>query len=829
VQRVHIQEVQFTIAAGQSFGTAALSGFTTFGKMVVMWPSWRIADGMTPVIASGCEVDVWATSSSEIRAERGGTQTQAVTVRAFVVEFGADTNVFSGTYAMGAGATTHNAVSIGGTVTLANAFVLSTRRCGAVSGGSNDADPDYRCIRRVFASTSALDFSRNVADGTIDGHWYVVESSTLTVNHVGHTITASSLTSTTTTITSVVTGETFLVVSDQNDENVYNDEGIWAADLQNATTVRLRRSYAASNTVTWAIQVVSDAGISVQRGERTGAGTTDHAVIAAVDLSLAVAKSGYGESGHVVSSPYVDGTLDKRYWTKWLPSTTALNTETSDGADDKIDTWEVVELEAAGGGDVELASTGTVQASGSAALEVAVELASAGTVQASGSAALEVAVELASAGTVQASGSAALDVERELASTATVQTSGSAALDVERELASTATVQTSGSAALEVDVELESTATVQTSGSAALEVDVELESTATVQASGSAALDVERELASTATVETSSTAALSVGGAIFFASTATVQATGSADLDVARELESTATVQADGAAALDVELELASIATVQASGSAELEVVSGIALASVATIQATGSAALFMDVELASVAEVQASGIVFLDVSRFLASTSTIHASSTAELEIDTTLRLASVSTIEASSFADLLVSRELSSNATTAVSGTALLLVGEGATVCLLPSNYQEDSLMDPVSTIVDDFDLTPELGRLVVERRPPPLKTATGGFAPAAATCIKVSPWSAHNVSGRDLNQVPEADRNGEIVQFYSKDASWPLGSNKGFKVADDGFAADIVVYQGRRYRVVTVRNFSAQGRAWCALGSLMEPLTP
>ncbi len=132
--------------------------------------------------------------------------------------------------------------------------------------------------------------------------------------------------------------------------------------------------------------------------------------------------------------------------------------------------------------------------------------------------------------------------------------------------------------------------------------------------------------------------------------------------------------------------------------------------------------------------------------------------------------------------------------------------------------------SLVDPVASTVDDFDLTPELGPLLVERRTSPVKNTTGGYDPASPSTISVQPWSAHNVTGRDLDQVPEADRNSEVVQFYTRDGSWP-GVAKGFRVADQGSAADVVAYNGRNYRVTTVRDFSPQGRVWCGFGVLME----
>lgn len=135
--------------------------------------------------------------------------------------------------------------------------------------------------------------------------------------------------------------------------------------------------------------------------------------------------------------------------------------------------------------------------------------------------------------------------------------------------------------------------------------------------------------------------------------------------------------------------------------------------------------------------------------------------------------------------------------------------------------------SLVPPVASTVDDFDLTLALGPLIVERRGQPVKNARGGYDPATATLLSLRPWSAHNLDGRSLDQVPEANRNSEIVQFYARDGSFP-GAVKGFRVADDGSDADVLRYLGRFYRIVRVRNFSKQGRVWCAFGALMEVQT-
>lgn len=120
--------------------------------------------------------------------------------------------------------------------------------------------------------------------------------------------------------------------------------------------------------------------------------------------------------------------------------------------------------------------------------------------------------------------------------------------------------------------------------------------------------------------------------------------------------------------------------------------------------------------------------------------------------------------------------------------------------------------SLPLPVADLIDEFDVGP----LTVERRVTPTQNAFGGYTDAVATQVILNPVAAHNVVGRDLEQVPEADRNTEIVQFYTKVRLF---------VADGGQVADIVTYNDRRFRIIKVRDFDLQGGIYCAFGALEE----
>lgn len=116
------------------------------------------------------------------------------------------------------------------------------------------------------------------------------------------------------------------------------------------------------------------------------------------------------------------------------------------------------------------------------------------------------------------------------------------------------------------------------------------------------------------------------------------------------------------------------------------------------------------------------------------------------------------------------------------------------------------------PVADLIDDCNMGP----LMVERKGQPTKNAHGGFDDAPVTLIRFNPIAAHNTSGRDLDQVPEADRNSELVTFQAK---------RRFFVADGGQAADVVRYQGRRFRVVAVMDYTLQGGVYIAHAALVD----
>jgi hypothetical protein len=130
--------------------------------------------------------------------------------------------------------------------------------------------------------------------------------------------------------------------------------------------------------------------------------------------------------------------------------------------------------------------------------------------------------------------------------------------------------------------------------------------------------------------------------------------------------------------------------------------------------------------------------------------------------------------------------------------------------------------SLMDPVATLVDDFNVGP----LIVDRRAAKTQNPnTGRFDIGALASFTLDPVAAYPVTGRDLLQMPEAYRNSEVIQFVARDGSFPGGIVKGFRVSDKGKDPDVITYNGRRYVLISAPDYSIQGKVLCATGVLED----
>lgn len=121
------------------------------------------------------------------------------------------------------------------------------------------------------------------------------------------------------------------------------------------------------------------------------------------------------------------------------------------------------------------------------------------------------------------------------------------------------------------------------------------------------------------------------------------------------------------------------------------------------------------------------------------------------------------------------------------------------------------------PVASLVEDCSIP---GGLTVFRAAQATQNKYGGWEAAAELAIPFDPISVHNLTGRDLDQVPEADRNSENIRVYTQQRMF---------VQDNNQAADIVEYQSRRWRVTQVLDYSIQGEVYVSTAVLEDVQQP
>jgi len=106
---------------------------------------------------------------------------------------------------------------------------------------------------------------------------------------------------------------------------------------------------------------------------------------------------------------------------------------------------------------------------------------------------------------------------------------------------------------------------------------------------------------------------------------------------------------------------------------------------------------------------------------------------------------------------------------------------------------------------------------GGVVVARRGLPIQDEWGSFSPGVEQLIPIRVCVVHNLSGRDLTQEFDANYIRETIQVYTRERIY---------VADgDNRDADIILYTGRRYKVVRVMDYYLQGGVYISIASLED----
>ena len=124
----------------------------------------------------------------------------------------------------------------------------------------------------------------------------------------------------------------------------------------------------------------------------------------------------------------------------------------------------------------------------------------------------------------------------------------------------------------------------------------------------------------------------------------------------------------------------------------------------------------------------------------------------------------------------------------------------------------------MATLSTVAGLIPSLATAGGIDVERRGIPVKDpATGAWATPPPTLIHIEPAVIHNLVGRDREQLPEADRQRESIEVYT---SVQLYLSEGANYSD------VIIYRGRKFRVVSVMDYVLQGAVYITLAALQDP---
>ena len=281
MQVVKVQLATFTIGSGSATGTGTLDGFDDTSKMVV-FGSWDLPSRSTSFTGEESMVKLEITSTSVVTATRIGTPAEIINVEAYVIQFGDDTNVYTGTFALTGGGgtspqTTTANINGGSAMALGD---LTKAFCWSYytddDSTSNDGRPESQQVQTRFDSTSVIGFERNSNPSALSGRWFAVESSTLTVQHLTSLFTGTENATETAAITTVSDiNDTFVISSFFTNESSFKDEGMWTIHLNSDSQLLFTRGFGAANDVGFLSQIIQDSTIATQRGQWVAASTTD--------------------------------------------------------------------------------------------------------------------------------------------------------------------------------------------------------------------------------------------------------------------------------------------------------------------------------------------------------------------------------------------------------------------------------------------------------------------------------------------------------------------------------------------------------------------------
>jgi hypothetical protein len=125
--------------------------------------------------------------------------------------------------------------------------------------------------------------------------------------------------------------------------------------------------------------------------------------------------------------------------------------------------------------------------------------------------------------------------------------------------------------------------------------------------------------------------------------------------------------------------------------------------------------------------------------------------------------------------------------------------------------------ALLSSVAGLINSFNQGP----LTVTRRGPPTRNAYGEFVEGAGVAVVLNPVAVHVASSRSRENLPEAIRNRETIEVYTR--------GQRMYVGNDGYASDVIAYQGRNYVVSFVDDYLLNGGVYMALAVLEDTTQP
>ncbi len=348
-----VERLTITLAADTASNNASMTKGQTAANCVPLMTHRVTTPAVQPDRWDQLSIDISISGSTVTAATNSGAN-RALQVEVTIIEFHSSAvTVQSGVFSM-TGAEATDSVGITA-VDLAKSAAI----CYWETGTTTEVqDPAF--VRCRFSDDSNLAFDRATANGTIDGHWFVFEANGTEFAVDQKDITLDAVASNTASITAVTTASTFLLTTFTADSNTTDDNsnGSIYVDLQDTTTIRVRRAGTTGIIVAtvFAIEFSGDEG--VQRGliEGQGSVASENVDITAVNLTWASVMSPSGTSHKNASFPGVGSSdnSDSMIGLDFVDTDTIRVRHSTDGgeADNDI-SWEVVEWE-------EFSAAGTV-------------------------------------------------------------------------------------------------------------------------------------------------------------------------------------------------------------------------------------------------------------------------------------------------------------------------------------------------------------------------------------------------------------------------------------------------------------------------------------